>query len=134
MRASAAHQRSTVGRWLTWLLLALMCLRALIPSGYMTAAADDGSITLVICTAHGAKTITLGPDADPTGEERSSTAASEPCAFAGLMPVVVEPPSAIAVAAPVVAEVALPAMPRRGVRPPARAGPAHGSRAPPIHS
>ena len=134
MRASAAHQRSTVGRWLTWLLLALMCLRALIPSGYMTAAAADGSITLVICTAQGAKTITLGPDYEPTGEEQDQSAASEPCAFAGLMPVVVEPPCAIAVAAPVVAEVALPAMPRRGVRPPTRAGPAHGSCALPIHS
>ena len=63
----AFARRRHAGRPLLHLLLFLVLLRALVPPGYMPdlAAAQDGVITLVICSPDGLRTISLDEDGKP---------------------------------------------------------------------
>jgi hypothetical protein len=50
---------------LAWaLLIVSLAMRALVPVGYMAAQADDGGLTVQLCTATGMQEITL-----PSGEQ-----------------------------------------------------------------
>ncbi len=120
--------------WLAHLLLSLFVLRALVPVGYMPdfSAVAQGVFKVVICSASGAKTLTVDADGHEV-PSKSDLSHDQPCAFAGLTKfatpvlatVVVDPP-AIAPQPVVSAHAEL--------RPPVRAGPALGSRAPPLFS
>lgn len=57
-------------------------LRALIPVGFMPHAAK-GSITMVICTIDGARTVS-GQPLESSGAGDAMTSAQMPCAFAAL--------------------------------------------------
>ena len=59
--------RRYAGRPLILLVLFLVLLRALVPPGYMPdlAAAQDGIITLVICSPDGLRTISLDENGNP---------------------------------------------------------------------
>ena len=63
----AFARRRHAGRPLLQLVLFLVLLRALIPPGYMPdlAAAQDGVITLVICSPDGLRTISLDENGNP---------------------------------------------------------------------
>jgi hypothetical protein len=128
---------ATTQRWLAHLLLISFAVRALIPAGYMTEArsASTGSFKLVICTAGGPTTArdtafdgrTTAPGLPVDGTQDHA----QPCAFAGLFvyacpelsrPILNQPDQA----------QGLNIRPDPEIAPPARAGPAHGSRAPPL--
>lgn len=113
------------------LVIIALALRSLVAVGYMPAvAAGDGGVTIVMCTAGGPQLIAL----DGAGSDRhdSSTHHDEPCAF-GCMASVPAPDFEVRFAVAVI-PVVLPAHAGEVDLPPARAGPAHGSRAPPFHA
>ena len=62
-----AERGRYAGRLLVQLTLFLVLLRALIPPGYMPdlAAAQDGVITLVICSPDGLRTVSLDENGKP---------------------------------------------------------------------
>gem|GEM_PF-3348207 len=130
MTRGAVRQKSIARRVTAWATLCALLLSALWPLGYMPGAqADDGSFTVVICSASGLKTLTLDASGNPV-EEDSSTQ-SDACAYwlaaAHYLPA---PDAASRVtAAP---REATPALPRdqAGVTPPAT-GPPLGAQAPP---
>lgn len=69
-------------------MLALLALgvRALMPSGYMTASSGQG-ITITLCSGETGKSIELALPGSAHDDERSSRTKSHadaPCAFAGL--------------------------------------------------
>ncbi|MDX2259228.1 MAG: DUF2946 family protein [Hyphomicrobiaceae bacterium] len=122
----------------TWVVLVALCLRALVPAGYMpgTATAADGSkaLTLVICTADGVRSVTIDvPDAPADGEhERQASDGLCPFALAG--PALPEPPVA-AVRGPFLVLMGQRVIPTpRLLLARVPTGPALGSRAPPLHS
>ena len=53
-----------------WLMLAALCVRSLLPLGLMLAPspANDGRLTLVICTGHGPMIASLAADGDAQTE------------------------------------------------------------------
>lgn len=114
------------------ILLLAFALRALVPVGYMPdlAALSKGTLQVVICTANGSETVLL--DAGGKTHKKTNSHADQPCAFSGLH------------AAALTASVAEPAKPAievsrlkfafEALLPPARAGPALGSRGPPTLS
>ena len=56
--------------WLQKLLLLQLLFNALIPAGYMPSQTDEESLTLVICTSEGLKTVSIDFfDQSDTGEE-----------------------------------------------------------------
>jgi len=123
------------GEWRSWLsqvLIVLLLLRAVVPAGYMPdlGAVAQGQVGIVICSANGSYTI------DHDGQSQNSTPASrhkltETCAFSGLAQAYM----ANAVAPEVLPTTIYAPVPftiaSQTVLPPVRAGPAHGSRAPP---
>lgn len=80
--------RDTLSRLATWLVLAAVLLRALIPAGFMPnfAALVQGGSLIVICSAGVEKTIAVDAEGNalPHQGDRSSAA---PCLFAALTPV-----------------------------------------------
>jgi hypothetical protein len=119
-----------VRAWLGQALVVAIVLRALIPAGFMPVLSepDGGGLKIVICTAHGTKLVAAVEDG---GSDTRSAAkhAGEPCAFVSLA-TLPAPDSAVSQTpgkpnAPAYARHAA------GTLPPARAGPANGSRAPP---
>lgn len=121
-------------RWIIHLLLVAFTLRALIPVGYMPdlAAASRGVLRIVICTAAGAKLLTVDENGDPAPQERADHS-DKPCAFSGLASVAVPALEAATVGPPELGGPPLIARPSVEA-PPARAGPAHRTRAPPLSS
>jgi hypothetical protein len=122
---------SALRRWVVRLLLISFAFRALIPLGYMpdAGAASGGVFKVVICTASGNVLVDVDNDGLPV-KNQDKVHHDTPCAFSGLghigLPVVELPALPQPVLA--VASYAFASMPHV---PPARAGPAHGSRAPP---
>lgn len=117
--------------WAARLLVVCLLLRALIPLGFMPdfSAAANGTFKVVICSATGAKTVTLGPDGNPVHNPAKSNA-HDACPF-GAAPLAAAPPSFGAVAQPVEFASAQTVRPYNDVIEVWRAGPALGSRAPP---
>ena len=126
-------------RWVASLLLLAFALRALVPVGYMPdfAAAAKGEYKVVICSAAGSKTISLDADGLPASQQPGDHAPAghddQPCAFTGIVAMADPEFPGLKISAPVTAlEIIAPR--RTAELPPARAGPALGSRAPPQHS
>lgn len=116
------------------LLVVVLCLRALIPIGFMTDAhaAKSGAFRLVICSAYGGvSTIDVDLGLDRGGPQKSSQSHDQPCAFAGLGADVSDLVQTVMVILPRVAHSARRVLARHAVLPPACAGPVLGSRAPP---
>jgi len=87
---------------------------------------------VVICTASGQQSLTLDAEGNPAPEP-SQHHKDQPCAFAGLAALTAPDLSWVAVTLPTFPETR-PVLGVYAQLPPARAGPAHGSRAPPIYS
>lgn len=123
------------------LLVALLCLRALVPAGFMTDAhaAKNGVFRIVICTANALnKTVDLDlgtGDLGSGGEtQKTSPAHDQPCAFAGLAVDFSDAVQQYAIVKPHIATSVRIEVTRSAMMPPARAGPVLGSRAPPTLS
>jgi len=120
--------------WVAHLLLSAFVLRALIPVGYMPdfSAVAQGVFKVVICSASGAKTLTV----DANGHhvpDKSIPSHDQPCAFAGLAKFATPVLDVIEVASPEVAAQPV-AFGEFKLWPPVRAGPVLGSRGPPLFS
>jgi hypothetical protein len=117
--------------WLGHALLVAFVLKALIPAGFMPdfSGRDGQSFKIVICTASGPKLV----DANGSGDDHPEPLtkhAGEPCAVGALASLIApELAAAAVVPAGVDAVASIPLM--AFAVPPARAGPAHGPRAPP---
>jgi len=66
--------------WLAALLVPLLCLRALVPTGFMPGMGTDGWVTLQLCTAQGLQQ-RLVP-VNPPGGEPAPHAERSDCAYA----------------------------------------------------
>ncbi len=117
------------GRWCVGVALASVVLKSLIPAGFMpvfSSNVGDG-LTLVICTANGAKVVsTDGHDEKPSKKGHSD----QPCVFSGIAQValleadarVIAPSSFSKPTTWILVAFSLP---------PVRAGPQLGTRGPP---
>lgn len=67
--------------------LVAVCLRVLIPIGYMPVFGQDGAPTMVICSSNGAKVVTASPGAPDasTPSEDGDHKTKADCGFAGLI-------------------------------------------------
>jgi hypothetical protein len=79
------HHRHRV--WLAAFAVALLCLRALVPAGFMPATASDGWVTLQLCTTQGleqrrVQVDPLGAAAEPSTGNPASHSERSDCAFA----------------------------------------------------
>lgn len=127
-------KQNALRRWVSHLLLLAFVARAIIPAGYMPdfAAAAQGVFKVVICTASGQQSLTLDAEGNPVPEP-SQQHHDQPCAFSGLTALNTPELTVLTIARPVydmTQRVPLSYV----LLPPARAGPAHGSRAPPTLS
>lgn len=124
---------------LTAVLLAALLLRSLMPVGFMPGIGADGQLTIVICTADGAKSIAVdadgnalpspahGPASDHSGADDHAAA---PCAFSALATLALPDLAALPVVVNVIASRATVVV--RQQSPPRRiAGPPVGSQGPP---
>lgn len=117
--------------WLSQVLLTGLILRALIPVGFMPTFNHDGSgkFQIVVCTSTGNQLITLDSDGVPRNQQDHKL--GEPaCAFAGVAHFALpETPKA---SLPKIVRITAVNVPSDTSHlPPARAGPAHATRAPP---
>lgn len=124
------RQSDSMRQWLSHLVLFVFVLRSLIPVGFMPdfSGTSIGAFRIVICTGFGQQTVDLDANghklpAKPGGSKH------QPCAFS-ISAVPDLPLTAITII-----QSALATVITRGqifeVLPPARAGPALGSRGPP---
>jgi len=117
--------------WLSKALLVMLVLRALIPAGYMPDfGASSGKTGIVICSANGSWTLDLDRLAQ-TSDPASQHQQTEPCAFSGLAQAyvpVIGPPEVLPETKFLLVQFIVAS---QTILPPVRAGPAHGSRAPP---
>lgn len=70
------HLRSrSLREWLGGLLLVALVIRALVPLGFMPdiRALGNGDIKIVICTADGAKSVSVDPDGQPRPDKGASS-------------------------------------------------------------
>ena len=112
------------------LLIVALAVRSLVAIGYMPAVtAEDGSVTIVICSAGGPQLVKLDGSGAP---QEPSHHSDEACAFGCIAGVL--PPMLAHQRVPVAVAEAVPELAGETTLPPARAGPAHGSRAPPALS
>ncbi|MTI00027.1 DUF2946 family protein [Roseibium sp. RKSG952] len=99
---SRSGRKRQIARKANWakvvlrLLLLPYVLISLIPAGYMPDVADDGQISITICTTNGLQTLFLNEDGtfdhgSPGGEEEPRTADAL-CAFSALYHVAVLQP------------------------------------------
>jgi hypothetical protein len=112
-------------------LIAAFAMRAFIPAGYMPdfKAFAAGTFKVVICTATGVKSLAIDATTGQPVEQQAGHP-EQPCAFSGLAAIAL--PDITIAAAPCCVPVVAPSLPQREAEmPPARAGPANGSRAPP---
>lgn len=123
---------------LTALLLTGLLLRSLMPVGFMPGIGADGQLTIVICTADGAKSIVVDADGNalpsPAGDHGSADDhAAAPCAFSMLTALALPDLTASPVVSDVIVTRATVVI--RQQSPPQRiAGPPVGSRGPPLVS
>lgn len=114
------------------LLAAALCLKALVPTGYMPTAADNG-IVVALCsgTAPAGSTVKITIPRKGTHQDHSTSMADHPCAFAplcaamtggDLVPMVLAALAFVFVAAIVRRPLTLRALAER-VRPPSHAPP-----------
>lgn len=128
-----------VRAWLGHALLFAFVVRALVPVGFMPdlAAARDGTFKIVICTSNGLAVLGVDENGNPTDVSPNNGPITkhtgDPCVFSGMTPFAL---GADVAALTVPLAYAAPAVsPRSGFAlPPVRAGPALGSRAPPVLS
>jgi hypothetical protein len=118
--------------WLGHALLVAFLLKALIPAGFMPefSGADGGSFKIVICTANGTKIVDAGIDGTPHDGSLAKHM-GEPCALGSLAALTL-PDMLATVASPSIEAPSLAPLHLAVSLPPARAGPANGSRAPPF--
>ncbi len=133
-----SRMTSVLARWLSQLLLVAVLLRALIPVGYMPdlPAAANGLFKVVICTTDGAKTLAVDANGDLAPTEHPADEGDHrdhPCAFSGIVSIA-DRTEISQVSLPAIYRVAHFSLRESGILPPVRAGPAVGSRAPPIVS
>jgi hypothetical protein len=133
------HPRSFgIRRFTLCLMLLVLSLRALVPTGFMpdTGALRDGRLEMTFCTAAGGmRTFTVDSRGDPapaSGGEQTHQVTDCPFSLLTALPAMLS-------MAPVIVGLALlawsvPPAPRHAARPsmPAQ-GPPLGSRAPPFH-
>lgn len=123
-----------VRAWLGHAVLVAFVMKALIPAGFMPnfSASTDGNFKLVICTASGSKIIEAAgdPNASPGTVAKHL---GEPCHLGGL-PAFVLPNAVASVIWGQDHNLMRFAQSRAAMLPPARAGPAHNPRAPPVFS
>ena len=118
-------------RWLSHLALFVFIARSLVPVGFMPdfTSGKDGAFRIVICTGYGTQTV----DLDANGHKlpaKPGASHHQPCAFSASSAVADLPLVAMPVEDREFASVLAHAV-IFDVLPPARAGPAVGSRAPP---
>jgi hypothetical protein len=123
--------RTSARAFLERLVLICLCLRALIPAGYMPDmdALQVGEFRIVICSATGTKTIAVDKDGLPH-TDRNASHHDQPCAFSTLAHSSVDLPELLAFAAPEYPAATANRAPQIQL-PPTRAGPVLGSRGPP---
>jgi len=127
-------QWNMMGGWLSHLLIIMVVLKSLVPVGYMPDFSKGFTAsTLVICSASGPKIIDWSQIGDPTGEHQSTPSDDSVCPFAAWSDNGLVKPDHQGLPSLEFATVWSTAVPS-AVLPPARAGPAVGSRAPPTHS
>jgi hypothetical protein len=119
-----------VRAWLGHALALAVVLRALVPAGFMPVFDEPfgGGLKIVICTAHGTKLVSTDLDGSPDNKAVEKHT-SEPCAFVSIA--AFTPPDVITTLAPAVQDDPVLTIHAAVTLPPARAGPANGSRAPP---
>lgn len=123
-----------VSGWLRQLLIVMVVLKSLVPVGYMPDFSKGlAASPLVICSASGTKIIDFDQLGDPTGQHQSNPSDDGLCPFSALSDNGLVKPDHQSLPAPEFVAVLSTAAPS-AVLPPARAGPAVGSRAPPTHS
>lgn len=118
-------------RMTVWAMLLALLSGAFWPAGYMPGeTAEDGSFTVVICSASSLKTLTL--DASGTPVEEDGSAQSDACAYWLAAAHYLPAPDAASLVTAAPREAA-PALPhdQAGVTPPAT-GPPLGAQAPPF--
>lgn len=82
MMQAARHMKQDAKRTVLWLSLFVLFLNALLPAGYMPGArAEDGSFTIVICSASGLKTLTLDAAGNPITHDENGTADTAGCLY-----------------------------------------------------
>ena len=82
MTQAARHMKRDARRTVLWLSLFVLFLNALLPAGYMPGArAEDGSFTIVICSASGLKTLTLDAAGNPLSQDEDGGAESTGCLY-----------------------------------------------------
>lgn len=126
-------RRGLIRRWLGHLVLLALVCRALIPTGYMPDFSGVGEgLKVVICSVHGIQTVDFDAG-DHKVPANPGTSHQQPCAFSSTptlasldVPQVDIAPRSIAIDAALIGIF-------EGMRP-VRAGPALGSRAPPLFS
>lgn len=116
--------------WLGHALVLAVVLRALVPAGFMPVFEDrdGGGLKIVICTAHGPKLVSTHEDGGPDNGALAKHT-SEVCAFVPLA--AFTPPDVAVTLPPALRDAPVPTRFGTATLPPARAGPANGSRAPP---
>lgn len=120
--------------WVVRLLVIAFAFRALVPLGYMPdfSALSKGVLKVVICTGSGSKVVNLDADGKPHPQPQKAPHGDQPCSFGGLVALDLPAFDFVPVSAFSQHETVLP---RLAVTiPPARAGPALGSRGPPVIS
>ncbi|MEQ1669268.1 MAG: hypothetical protein ABL893_00265 [Hyphomicrobium sp.] len=121
------------------LLVFVLCLRALIPNGFMTDAdaAAAGVFKIVICSSGSSHSIAILDDSGTAtdGEpQKLSPGNDQPCAFSANSVAIAGAHHSASMITPPVFDI-VPFYPaRHTLLPPARAGPVLGSRAPPAIS
>ncbi|MEQ1711265.1 MAG: DUF2946 family protein [Hyphomicrobium sp.] len=120
----------SVRQWAARVLVVLFALRALVPAGFMPdfAAARDGGVRLVICTAQGLATITIPGDGEGHAPNRNGP--QDNCPF-GMMPVASNAPAPLVVTVAIALGAVETSFPDAAHPVPRRIGPALGSRGPP---
>jgi hypothetical protein len=85
----------------------LLALRSLLPVGFMLAPTQgDGAISIVICTGHGPRLVTIDADGQPVSE-KPAAGDNGLCPFAASCPLAPACPDAAPLPAPVGQSVAL---------------------------
>lgn len=131
-RGATRQKRVALRRWVSHLLLLAFFARALVPAGYMQdfSAASEGIFKVVICTAGGAKTLTIDDSGRPRLDQQDGHHDDQPCPFGGMAAIVLPALEAIQIGTQEFENSNL--SPRLSVQlPPTRAGPQLGSRGPP---
>jgi hypothetical protein len=123
-----------VRAWLGHAVLIAFVMKALIPAGFMPefSAGESGPFKIVICTASGSKIIDTAGDHGPS-RTTVTKHLGEPCQL-GAHPALVLPDAIASIAWAKGYDRPLIAPSVVAMLPPARAGPAHSPRAPPILS